>query len=108
VYKKQEILGKVKDKFSDAKKSVEDIAEDIKKKLKNNYLIKVAITGLLPFYFALKRSTAMNKNLMSKMIKSNDINRGQYTYIYGGHELADIVTRGGKQYTRNDVFDLES
>ena len=45
---------------------------------------------------------------MSKMIKSNDINRGQYTYIYGGYELADIVTRGGKQYTRNVMFDLES
>ncbi|MFL2020498.1 hypothetical protein [Weissella hellenica] len=50
----------------------------------------------------------MNKNLMSKIIKSNDINRGQYTYIYGGDELSEIVTRGGKQYTRNDVFDSES
>ncbi|MBU7556889.1 hypothetical protein AB5N10_01910 [Weissella paramesenteroides] len=49
----------------------------------------------------------MNKNLMSKMIKSNDINRGEYLYIYGGDELPEIVTRGGKQYTRNDVFDLE-
>ena len=49
----------------------------------------------------------MNKKLMSKMIKSNDINRGEYTYIYGGHELADIIVKGGKQYTRNDVFDLE-
>lgn len=45
---------------------------------------------------------------MSKMIKSNDINRGQYTYIYSGNEVADIVIRGGKQYTRNDAFDLES
>lgn len=61
----------------------------------------------LAFYFALKRSNGMHKNLMSKMIKSNDINRGQYTYIYGGDELAGIVTKGGKQYTRNDVFDLE-
>lgn len=34
MYKKQEILGKAKDKLSDAKKSVEDIAKDIKKKLK--------------------------------------------------------------------------
>lgn len=50
----------------------------------------------------------MNKSLMDKMIKSNDINRGKYTYVYGGHELADIVVKGGKQYTRNDVFDLES
>lgn len=49
----------------------------------------------------------MNKNLMNKMIKSNDINRGEYTYVYGGNELANIVTKGGKQYTRNDVFDLE-
>lgn len=36
----------------------------------------------------------MNKNLMDKMIKSNDINRGKYTYVYGGDELAEIVTRG--------------
>lgn len=50
----------------------------------------------------------MHKNLMGKLIKSNTINRGEYTYIYGGDELAEIVTRGGKQYTRNDVFDLES
>ncbi len=50
----------------------------------------------------------MNKNLMFKHIKSNHINRGEYTYIYGGSELVDIVTTGGKQYSRNDVFDLES
>ncbi|WP_259707102.1 hypothetical protein [Weissella confusa] len=50
----------------------------------------------------------MHKNLMGKLIKSNNINRGEYTYIYGGSELVDIVTKGGKQYTRNDVFDLES
>lgn len=50
----------------------------------------------------------MNKSLMDKIIKSNDINRGKYTYVYGGDELAEIVTRGGKQYTRNDVFNLES
>ena len=49
----------------------------------------------------------MNKSLMGKIIKSNDINRGEYTYVYGGYELAEIVTKGGKQYTRNDVFDLE-
>ncbi|WP_195308086.1 hypothetical protein [Weissella confusa] len=28
----------------------------------------------------------MNKNLMFKHIKSNDINRGEYTYIYGVDE----------------------
>lgn len=49
----------------------------------------------------------MNKNLMDKMIKSNDINRGEYTYVYGGDKLANIVIKGGKQYTRNDMFDLE-
>lgn len=49
----------------------------------------------------------MNKSLMDKMIKSNDINRGEYTYVYGGDKLANIVIKGGKQYTRNDVFDLE-
>ena len=60
------------------------------------------------FYFALKRSVDMHKNLMGKLIKSNNVNRGEYTYIYGGSELVDIVTNGGKQYSRNDVFDLES
>ena len=48
----------------------------------------------------------MNKNLMFKHIKSNDINRGEYTYIYGGNEFVDIVvTKDGKQYSRNDAFD---
>ena len=50
----------------------------------------------------------MHKNLMGKLIKSNNINRGEYTCIYGGSELVDIVTKGGKQYTRNEVSDLES
>ena len=50
----------------------------------------------------------MHKNLMDKLIKSNNISRGEYTYIYSDNELVDIVTNGGKQYTRNDVFDLES
>lgn len=53
-------------------------------------------------------SDDMHKNLMGKLIKSNNVNRGEYTYIYGGSELVDIVTNGGKQYSRNDVFDLES
>lgn len=47
----------------------------------------------------------MQMHLMRKMIKSNNINRGEYTYIYGGHELVDIVTNGGKQYSRNTAFD---
>ncbi|WP_259706986.1 hypothetical protein [Weissella confusa] len=47
----------------------------------------------------------MHKNLMGKLIKSNNINRGEYTYIYGGSELVDIVTKGGKQYSRNTAFD---
>ena len=29
----------------------------------------------------------MNKNLMDKLIKSNNVNRGEYTYIYGGNEV---------------------
>lgn len=47
----------------------------------------------------------MHKNLMGKLIKSNNVNRGEYTYIYGGSELVDIVTKGGKQYSRNTAFD---
>jgi hypothetical protein len=58
-----------------------------------------------PFYFALKRSNDMHKNLMGKLIKSNNINRGEYTYIYSDNELVDIATNGGKQYSRNTAFD---
>ena len=29
----------------------------------------------------------MHKNLMGKLIKSNNINRGEYTYIYGADEV---------------------
>ena len=47
----------------------------------------------------------MHKNLMGKLIKSNNVNRGEYTYVYGGTELAGIVTKGGKQYSRNTAFD---
>ncbi|KIU21380.1 MULTISPECIES: hypothetical protein [Weissella] len=47
----------------------------------------------------------MHKNLMGKLIKSNNVNRGEYTYIYGGKELVDIATNGGKQYSRNTAFD---
>lgn len=47
----------------------------------------------------------MHKNLMGKLIKSNNINRREYTYIYGGSELVDIVTKGGKQYSLNTTFD---
>ena len=50
----------------------------------------------------------MQMHLMRKMIKSNNINRGEYTCIYGGSGLVDIVTKGGKQYSRNTAFDLES
>lgn len=50
----------------------------------------------------------MHKNLMGKLIKSNTINRGEYTYFYADNELAVIVTKDGKQYSRNDMFDLES
>ena len=57
------------------------------------------------FYFARNRSDDMHKNLMGKLIKSNNVNRGEYTYIYGGSELVDIVTKGGKQYTRNTALD---
>ncbi|MBJ7624269.1 hypothetical protein [Weissella confusa] len=47
----------------------------------------------------------MNKNLMNKLIKSNNINCGEYTYVYAGNEVVDIVTNGGKQYSRNTAFD---
>lgn len=47
----------------------------------------------------------MHKNLMGKHIKSNDINLGEYTYICGGNELVDIVTKGDKQHSRNTAFD---
>lgn len=47
----------------------------------------------------------MHKNLMGKLIKSNNVNRGEYTYIYGGNELVDIATTGGKRYSRNTAFD---
>lgn len=47
----------------------------------------------------------MHKNLMGKHIKSNDINRGEYTYIYGGNGFVDIVTKGDKQHSRNTAFD---
>ena len=47
----------------------------------------------------------MHKNLMGKLIKSNNVNRGEYAYIYGGNELVDIVTTNGKQYSRNTAFD---
>ncbi|MBF7058243.1 MULTISPECIES: hypothetical protein [Weissella] len=47
----------------------------------------------------------MHKNLMGKLIKSNNVNRGEYTYIYFANELVDIVTNGGKQYSRNTAFD---
>ena len=47
----------------------------------------------------------MHKNLMGKLIKSNNINRGEYTYIYSGKDVAGIVTRSGKQYSRNTAFD---
>ncbi|MBJ7637600.1 MULTISPECIES: hypothetical protein [Bacillota] len=47
----------------------------------------------------------MNKNLIGKLIKSNTINRGEYTYFYADNELAVIVTKDGKQYSRNDAFD---
>ena len=57
------------------------------------------------FYFVLKRSDDMHKNLMGKLIKSNNVNRGEYTYIYSDSELVDIVTNGGKQYSRNTAFD---
>lgn len=57
------------------------------------------------FYFVLKRGVDMHKNLMGKLIKSNNINRGEYTYLYSGKELFDIVTNGGKQYSRNTAFD---
>ena len=57
------------------------------------------------FYFALKRSNDMRKNLMGKLIKSNNVNRGEYTYIYSDNELVDIATNGGKQYSRNTAFD---
>ena len=30
----------------------------------------------------------MNKNLIGKLIKSNTINRGEYTYFYADNELA--------------------
>ena len=47
----------------------------------------------------------MHKNLMGKLIKSNNVNRGEYTYFYADNELAVIVTKGGKQYSRNTTFD---
>ncbi|WP_261721979.1 hypothetical protein [Weissella cibaria] len=47
----------------------------------------------------------MHKDLMGKLIKSNNVNRGEYTYIYGGKELVDIATNGDKQYSRNTAFD---
>ena len=47
----------------------------------------------------------MHKNLIGKLIMSNNVNRGEYTYIYGGSELVDIATTGGKQYSRNTAFD---
>mgnify|MGYP006964201947 FL=1 len=47
----------------------------------------------------------MHKNLTGKLIKSNNVNRGEYTYIYSDNELVDIVTNGGKQYSRNTAFD---
>ncbi|GEM_PF-2936948 len=47
----------------------------------------------------------MQMHLMRKMIKSNNINRGEYTYIYSDNEVVDIVTNGGKQYSRNTAFD---
>ncbi|WP_260257971.1 hypothetical protein [Weissella confusa] len=47
----------------------------------------------------------MHKNLMGKLIKSNNVNRGEYTYIYSDNELVDIATNGGKQYSRNTAFD---
>lgn len=47
----------------------------------------------------------MHKNLMGKWIKSNNVNRGEYTYIYSDNELVDIVTNGDKQYSRNTAFD---
>ena len=71
----------------------------------HSYEIRATINRLLPFYFALKRSGNMHKNLIGKLIKSNNVNRGEYTYIYGGSELVDIVTKGGKQYSLNTTFD---
>lgn len=47
----------------------------------------------------------MHKNLMGKLIKSNNINRGEYTYFYADNELAVIVTKDGKQYSCNTTFD---
>ena len=47
----------------------------------------------------------MHKNLMGKLIKSNNVNRGEYAYIYGGNELVDIVATSGKRYSRNTAFD---
>ena len=47
----------------------------------------------------------MKMHLMRKMIKSNNINRVEYTYFYADNELVEIVTKGGKQYSRNDAFD---
>lgn len=47
----------------------------------------------------------MNKNLMDKLIKSNNVSRGEYTYIYFANELVDIATNGGKQYSRNTALD---
>ena len=41
----------------------------------------------------------MHKNLMGKLIKSNNVNRGEYTYIYGGSELVDIVTCSYARFT---------
>lgn len=49
----------------------------------------------------------MHKNLLDKMMRSNEVNRGHYCYVYGGSgKFIDIVPLGGgKQYTRNEALD---
>lgn len=47
----------------------------------------------------------MHKNLMGKLIKSNNVNRGEYVYIYADNKVCEIIIKGGKQHSRNISFD---
>ncbi|MBJ7678720.1 hypothetical protein HAU87_10750 [Weissella confusa] len=47
----------------------------------------------------------MHKNLMGKLIKSNNVNSGEYVYIYADNKVCEIIIKGGKQYSRNISFD---
>lgn len=47
----------------------------------------------------------MHKNLMGKLIKSNNVNRGEYVYIYADNKVCEIIINGGNQYSRNISFD---